>query len=301
MLIFALAATSLVGVPVLVELIESSLHLGRRTKELYAECVAEFVKTAGDDPRTYTSAIVEDWLHSLLKERKPQTVNVYRKAIRYASRRWARRGGDHVDFAAIVDKVKEQARVPRDPLTYDEAQKLLATCDTDELADVRDRALIILALRSGLRRGGLRALEFSGIRPPKITTINKGGDFITFEADDETLGALAAWLARLRERGVSAGQVFRVVRGQEIRSTMSAFQIWRVFDARAKEAGIRHVFPHLARHSTVTWLREEGKSSAEVSKLTGQTERTIENIYTHVRTRGAVGAALPSLLKSRKP
>lgn len=54
---------------------------------------------------------------------------------------------------------------------------------------------------------------------------------------------------------------------------------------------------HLARHSTVTWLREEGKSAAEVSKLTGQTERTIENIYTHVRTRGAVGAALPSLMK----
>ena len=47
----------------------------------------------------------------------------------------------------------------------------------------------------------------------------------------------------------------------------------------------------------MTWLREAGKSSAEVSKLTGQTERTIENIYTHVRTRGAVGEALPSLFE----
>jgi hypothetical protein len=50
----------------------------------------------------------------------------------------------------------------------------------------------------------------------------------------------------------------------------------------------------------VTWLREEGKSSAEVSKLTGQTERTIENIYTHVRTRGAIGDVLPSLFKKTR-
>lgn len=285
--------------PTLDELIETSLHLQDRTKDLYRGCVAEFVTFAGADPSAYSSAVVERWLFSLLKERKPQTVNVYRKAIRYASRRWAKQHRDHVDFAADVDKVKAQPAATRVPLTYDEAAKLLATCDGDELADVRDRALIILALRSGLRRGGLRALEFGGIKPPKITTVNKGGGLITFEADAETLTALEEWSRCLAALGVTSGRVFRVVRGEKIRGTMSAFQIWRVFDTRAKQAQIRHVFPHLARHSTVTWLREEGKSSAEVSKLTGQTERTIENIYTHVRTQGAVGNALPSLLKKR--
>lgn len=283
------------------ELIETSLNLQARTKELYRDCVAEFVVFAGTDPSTYSSAVVERWLFSLLKDRKPQTVNVYRKAIRYASRRWAKQHRDHVDFAADVDKAKAQPAAPRVPLTYEEAAKLLATCDGTELVDVRDRALIILALRSGLRRGGLRALEFSGIQPPKITTTNKGGARITFEADAETLASLAEWCARLAAIGVTSGHVFRAVRGKKIRGMMSAFQIWRVFDVRAKQAQIRHVFPHLARHSTVTWLREEGKSSAEVSKLTGQTERTIENIYTHVRTRGAVGDALPSLLKKRDP
>jgi integrase/recombinase XerD len=286
--------------PTLDELIETSLRLQDRTKELYRDCVAEFVAFAGGDPSTYSSAVVERWLFSLLKDRKPQTVNVYRKAIRYASRRWKKQDSEHVDFAADVDKVKAQPAEPRVPLTYDEAAKLLATCDGDELVAVRDRALIILALRSGLRRGGLRALEFSGIKPPKITTTNKGGAPITFEADAETLGALEEWRKRLVALGVTSGPVFRAVRGKKIRGTMSAFQIWRVFDTRAKQAEIRHVFPHLARHSTVTWLREEGKSSAEVGKLTGQTERTIENIYTHVRTRGAIGNALPSLF-GKKP
>lgn len=285
------------GASKLDELIETSLNLQARTKALYRECVAAFVVFAGDDPSVYTAALVERWLFELLKEREPQTVNVYRKAIRYASKRFAKHVENGRDFAAIVEKVKAPTAEPRVPLTYEEAQLLLATCDSDELVDVRDRALIVLALRSGLRRGGLHALELSGVKPPKITTINKGGSRITFEADAETLAALDAWSTCLRARGVTAGRMFLNVSKDKIRGPLSAFQIWRVFDRRAKQAGIRHVFPHLARHSTVTWLREEGKSSAEVSKLTGQTERTIENIYTHVRTRGAVGDALPSLFK----
>ena len=283
----------------LVELIENSTSLAQRTKDLYSECVTAFVKFAGEDPAAYTVAAVEDWLAALLKSGlKPQTVNVYRKAIRYASKRFAKREGRN--FAVDVDKIKVLPSDPREPLTYEEAQLLLATCDADELVDIRDRALIVLALRSGLRRGGLRALDMAGIKPPKITTVNKGGAKITFEADAETFEVLDAWIDRLRQLGVTKGSVFLNVRKGKVRGVMSAFQIWRVFDQRAKQAGIRHVFPHLARHSTVTWLREEGKSSAEVSKLTGQTERTIENIYTHVRTRGAVGEALPSLFEKKK-
>lgn len=282
--------------PSLDELIETSTSLAERTKDLYRECVAEFVAFAGTDSSAYTLAVVERWLFELGKERKPQTVNVYRKAIRFAARRFAKHKLGP-DFAVEAEKVKAQPPEPREPLTYDEAQRLLAACDGDELDDLRDRALIILALRSGLRRGGLRALEMERVRPPKITTTNKGGALITFEADVETLAALGAWIDRLRQLGVQGGRVFLNVRKGKVRGTMSAFQIWKVFDRRAKQAGIRHVFPHLARHSTVTWLREAGKSSAEVSKLTGQTERTIEDIYTHVRTRGAVGEALPSLFK----
>lgn len=284
----------------LVELIETSTSLAERTKELYAECVTAFVAFAGSDASAYTSAAVEDWIADLIKKKqlRPQTANVYRKAIRYASKRFAKRGGK--DFAADVEKIKQLPSDPREPLSYEEAEKLLAACKGDDLVDVRDRALIILALRSGLRRGGLRALEMSGVRPPKITTVNKGGANITFEADVETFAALDEWFARLRRMGVTQGPVFLSVRKDKIRGAMSAFQIWKVFDSRAKQAGIRHVFPHLARHSTVTWLREEGASSMDVRQLTGQTERTIENIYTHSRKRGAVGNVLPSLFKKRK-
>ena len=127
----------------------------------------------------------------------------------------------------------------------DEDAKLLDTCAGDELVDVHDRALIILALRSGLRRGGLRPLEIAAIRPPKITTIRP-----------------------------TPRHLLHSVNGSHACVQVASLLVpcWCVFDARAKQAKIRHVFPHLARHSTVTRLREEGKSSAEVGKLAGQTE-----------------------------
>lgn len=280
-------------------LIVSSLLLQDRTKELYRACVADFVEFAGPDPSAYTPALVEQWLHSLLESRQPQTVNVFRKALRFASKRWVKlqaAGEQRVDFANSADRVKTQKSTPRAPLTYEEAGKLINACSGDELIDVRDRALLVVALRTGLRRGGLAALTLDGIRPPKITTTNKGGGSITFVADAETLAELERWTRHVTAAGLT-GIVFRRVKGNKIGDAMTPFQIWRAFNTRAKQAGVRHIFPHLARHSTITWLREAGTSSATIRNLTGQTERTIEDTYTHVRTDGAVGEALPSLLK----
>lgn len=299
------------------EAIARNLDLSDRTRELYRECIADFIAFAGANPSAWNYGAVEDWLGRLLshgrtlaaRERgrcSPQTVNVYRKAIRCASRQYARRQGRaELDFARDINKVKARPSEAREPLTYEEAGKLLDTCSGASPINVRDRALIVLALRTGLRRGGLHFMKIENVRPPKITTRNKGGDPITFEADDETFSVLGEWLQLLAVAGHKTGPVFRDVWAAndgttQVGDQLTPYQIWSVFRSRAKRAGIRHVFPHLARHSTVTWLREEGKSAAEVSKLTGQTERTIENIYTHVRTRGAVSAALPSLVKGKK-
>lgn len=295
----------------LLDLIDGSFDLRARTRALYHECVDHFVTFMGHgDPALYTPADVSRWILHLLETRQPQTVVVFRKAIRYASKQWvnhAARGEDREDFTAKVNKIKTQKQPPREPMTYEEAHKLLATCEStdetkprDRLLNRRDRLLLILALRSGLRRHGLASVNLERIRPPKITADQKGGGEITFEADDETLAELATWTHVLHRSGFKKGQIFRhITKDGAIGKPMTEFQIWYVFRKRAREAKIRDVFPHLARHTTVTWLREAGRSSAEVSKLTGQTERTIENIYTHVRTSGAVGNVLPSLLPAK--
>lgn len=287
--------------------IETNNALSARTKALYLESVARFLRfalpRAGGDPDGYTCGLVEDWFVELAREGlQPQTIGIHRKAIRLASRRHAQRTGRQAaDFAAAATCAKGRRQPPREPLSYEEADKLIETCAGGTPQNDRDRALLVLALRTGLRRGGLVALDLAGLRPPKITTIDKGGEAITLTADPEVFVVLEPWLHRLKAAGIRSGAVFRRVTSKgTIGERVSAFQLWHVFRTRAEAAGIRHVFPHLARHSTVTWLREAGRTAAEVSKLTGQSERTIENIYTHVRVDGAVGAVLPSFL-GKKP
>lgn len=270
--------------------------LQERTRKLYLDCLERFISFAGTDPQGWRLDVTEAWLHELLKRLKPQTVRIFRKAIRAASAKYAKRHKQE-DFAAQLDKIKALPSKQKVVLDADELRALLQTCAGGTLEDQRDLALIVVAARTGLRRGGLCALDWENVQPPKITTAQKGGGEITFDADPETFSVLDAWRGA---SGVTTGAVFRRLQHKRVGERMSSFQIWDVFRQRAKQAGVRHVHPHLVRHSTVTWLREAGVSTAEVSRLTGQTERTIADIYTHMRTQGPVSAALPPMAPKTK-
>lgn len=289
----------------------SATDLAPRTKELYLVCVREFLEYA-PEPKAWTVGMVEDWLGYLMSESRPkgrlapQTVRVYRKAIRYASRRYAKRERQE-DFAHLVDRIKANKPERDEVLDEDELGKLLRTCgDRSDTIDLRDYTLIVVAARTGLRRGGLHAMTWEGVdfKTGEITTKQKGGGTITLEADKLTLQTLKEWKeAFTGERfGRPTGSVWRYItaRGETSSLTMSEWQIWDVFRKRSKRAKIRHVHPHLMRHSTVTWLRDAGVSSMDVRRLTGQTEKTIEDIYTHSRKKGAVADVLGDLPGRRK-
>jgi integrase/recombinase XerC len=278
----------------------SSTALQPRTKELYLEAVDAFLQYAGADPAKWNLGVAEDWLNQLLANRKPQTVGVYRKGLRYATKRWAaREDNDKLDFTARLESVKPLPAAKRVPLTDTEVDQIVAACTGPELEDIRDLAIIVLAIRTGLRREGMRALEFTDLAPPWISFIDKGGERKSFVADPEVFEALDPWLKTLQIAGVTTGHILRTIKRGVIGGRMSAFQIWDVVRKRAKAAGVRHTFPHLLRHTTVTWLRVDGADSWEVSQLTGQSEQTIRKIYTHPPQGGPVGARIRPLL--RKP
>jgi integrase len=286
------------------DVIEDSPNLARRTKDLYLYCVRDFLAFAGEQPDAWRLRAVEKWLVDLINTRglKPQTARVYRKALRFASAAYARLAEDPAkDFAHLSSKIKVTRGVEREVVSFAEQLAILATCDREGLKDIRDRAILVLAFRTGLRREGIRSLDLDGIRAPIITTVNKGGDALAFQADPEVFTALEAWMDVLRLHGVNQGAVFRNVLGDKISDRMTAFQIWYVFQSRARRAGIsRSIFPHLARHTLVTSLRKQGVTPLEISKLTGQTEQTIQQAYTHMKAERAVGAVLPPLLQPKK-
>ena len=286
--------------PLEVEL-HNSLDLSERTRAAYAESFHRFTQFAGTDPSNWTRQSVDAWLRRLLREEGllPQTVRVHRKALRQISALWARKFNGE-DFAANADKVKVSDPVRKEILTNDEIEKLLATCDSS-IEGVRDYALLVTVWRTAMRSGGLQTLTFERLKPPSITILLKGGNAHTFTADEDTWRGLNPWLKILRANGITRGFVFRRIGPQAAigEAALTGYQIWGVIKARAAAAGVRDIHPHLFRHTTITRLREAGVATSDISALTGQKERTIEDIYSHMRTTKPVSAAMPSLGRRR--
>lgn len=112
-------------------------------------------------------------------------------------------------------------------VTGDVLAKLLATCDTDSLRDIRDRAILMVAFASGGRRrsevAGLRKEQFT-VEPPipveagpplPSLAIHLGRTKTSGSEQDEIVyltgrpvDALNAWLAAVR---IDGGSVFRKI------------------------------------------------------------------------------------------
>jgi integrase len=240
--------------------------------------------------------VLEDYRDKLKADGlKPSTVNLRIRTVTYAVQRWAKRTG-RSDFTDGFERLRE-TRTERVPLTDAEMDQIVSACLGDALVDQRDYAIVILTLRTGLRRAGVQALDFASINGPHVTVRLKGGKIHTFTVDEETETALDAWLACLHRAGIHQGAVFRrVAHDNTIGARLSAFQIWDVVRRRSRRAGIRHAFPHLLRHTCVTVLREEGATPLEIRGLTGQSEETIVRTYSHARpTDVPVGARMRPL------
>lgn len=119
----------------------------------------------------------------------------------------------------------ENGRVVRKapPITITKLRGMVATCDADTLAGLRDRALIVAGFACGARRSELAALN---IRDVEFTEQGVILSIRTSKADRQSRGrrpklppgnhpetcpvlTLHAWLDALAARGIAAGPLFR--------------------------------------------------------------------------------------------
>ena len=162
-------------------------------------------------------------------------------------------------------------------LDFAEAEGLLAAADPDW------RTLFLLALRTGLRQGELRALRWDDVDlrrkrlfvrraawNDKIGT-PKGGRSRELPLEDETLAALAA-LARRHDLAFSHASV-RMHHRNEMK-----WPLWRA----CKRARIRRIGWHVLRHTFASHLVMRGIPLKVVQELLGHTDIRMTLRYAHV-------------------
>jgi site-specific recombinase XerD len=182
-------------------------------------------------------------------------------------------------------------RYPPEPLTPDEVAAIIGECSPRSRTGIRNRALLTLLYRSGLRIAEALALKPSDIDLGRHSArvLHGKGDKATVRgfhpsADD----ALARWMDTRRGLGLRNGPLFCTLQGGDL----SDRYVRNLLKRLAGQAGIdKRVHPHGLRHTFADELRAAGVDVVTISKLLGHSSIAVTSRYLdHLTNDQAVSA-----------
>jgi len=194
-------------------------------------------------------------------------------------------------------------------LTVEQARALLAAPAGDALPDLRDRALLALMLRNGLRAAevvGLRIGDLGEDQGFRVATIHgKGGKLRQAKLAGATWDALQAWgdaadcwargagaplFVAVRKVGCGAQAVWTAA--SEALTTRSLARIIQGHAHRALSTeAAAHLHPHALRHAFATIALEAGASLRRVQYAMGHSDPRTTERYDRARENLADNAA----------
>ena len=151
------------------------------------------------------------------------------------------------------------SRLDADLLTSEEIELLMRQCSRRAPTGVRNRALIAVLWRCGLRIGEALALAVKDLDPDSGTLVvqrGKGGKRRVVGVDAGTIALIGRWLELRRKRGIPGGSpLFCSLRGAAVDQSYIRHLLPRL----ARKAGIeRRVHAHGLRHAFAVDLVRAG-------------------------------------------
>jgi len=161
-------------------------------------------------------------------------------------------------------------KFPPEVLKQDEVRALMGGCSMRAPTGVRNRALIAVLWRSGLRISEALALKPSDIDMDANTirvAEGKGRKHRVVACDDEALAFVGRWLTVRASRGLTGRQtVFCTLSG----GLVAPRYVRNLLRRLARKVGVeRRVNPHAFRHTFAAELVQEGQPLAVVQQALG--------------------------------
>jgi len=185
---------------------------------------------------------------------------------------------------------------PPEPLSPAEVRALLAACSVESLTGMRNRALLVV-----MWRAGLRCAEVLALRPCDVDfdagtmriRFGKGRQARTVGIDGEALTVVRAWLGARDAAGIASEFLFCDVKRGYVGHPMSPRYVRAEVARIARRAGIAHrVHPHGMRHTHAVELRQEGWDVPLISRQLGHASVATTQIYVdHLYPAEVVGRA----------
>ncbi|MBI2787336.1 MAG: tyrosine-type recombinase/integrase [Elusimicrobia bacterium] len=171
------------------------------------------------------------------------------------------------------------------PFTPEQVNKLLAAPDVKTTRGLRDRALMMLMMDSGLRVSEATSLEADRIDwlNCSVTVMGKGRKERTVPFSATTAQALLEY-ARARSQGrVQSPQIFLGRTGKPIERTL----VRKLMVRYGKLAGIEgvRVSPHTLRHTFAVFYVRNGGDSFSLQEILGHSTLEMTRRYVHLARR----------------
>ncbi len=191
-------------------------------------------------------------------------------------------------------------RYPPEVMTPEEVAAIIGACSARSATGIRNRALLTLLYRSGLRISEALALKPSDVSLAghTIRVLHGKGDKATTRGfHPSATDALARWLDLRRQAGMRGGVLFCTLRGGPLWPQYVRILLQRL----AAEAGIdKRVHPHGLRHTFAVELERAGTPVTVISKLLGHssvavTSRYLDHLTNHQAVTALETVTLPAI------
>jgi integrase len=172
---------------------------------------------------------------------------------------------------ANIKKVRLPLKIVQ-PFSPDDVLQLLACCDNGDAVSLRDRAILLLLLDTGIRVGELVRLELSDLdlEGQRLRVLHgKGNKQRVVAFGDDCGKALARYL---EARAAESGRLFVAAGGHRNLVPESSLQpnaVKQMLRRLGRQTGIPKVHAHRFRHTFATWAIEQDGRELDVQYLLG--------------------------------
>lgn len=211
---------------------------------------------------------------------KKSTQNYYLIAIRSFLKYLRKRS-----VTALMPDVIELAKTGSrdiDPLSGDELKRFLAAPSGDDIAALRDRAILALFFSTGLRLAELCSLNRNlDLSKDEFSIRGKGDKVRVVFLSESAKDAIRDYLKKRTDMAEPLFAQLSFKKSSDARLTPRSIE--RLVKFYAIKAGIsKRVTPHVIRHSFATDLLSNGADIRSVQIMLGHANIATTQVYTHV-------------------
>ena len=269
------------------------------TVRAYAKALGPLAEHFGPD--TALEAVDPDDVAAWLEERwgktAPGTRNLRLASVRAASAWWMKRPRRWITLSLAdgIERARAEDTLPTEVLSPAEMKALIAQCSRRGPSGIRNRALIMMLYRSGLRLGEALAFRPGDIDhdsdPPSIqllATKSRKAQVRYYDASAEP--DLLRWLDTRKARGINGHHpVFCTLNGDPLSQPYVRATLHRY----AESAGIvKRVHPHAFRKTFALELEAAGVPLDEIQGLLGHGSLAVTFRYLRKGSNRDAGRAL---------